>query len=1067
MMKRILVLLTALISAACLGVEINVNGNFKNLDSNGMPYWWMRNQWSGYNNPPCDIEIIQGGGLDGNSFHVSNVQSASGSGINTKFYPGTCGDVLRISFRARGTGNADIHLYFRTVTDEWNFQSPQIEKFKLTGEWRNYMFNLKVLNGAAGETGSFDIALHVEKDGELEMSDFKVNQIPGEYLGSEPFPQQWTLFGPFDRDYTPTADELTSMPETLNGVEGRTFRLDSNTLDFAKFFGPGERKCGWAFAVLDSPIDCAYSIGAGADWWMQVFVNGGIVIDTMDSGNGDGNYSIWNHIGETRLVKGTNIIAAKIVTGSASSILKIGGPLDLAAKDIKLKLSKMEWIESFDGETISCTGNPEIIVDIPTPGLLTPTGQAVFRTTGKVTIDQPVGAFAFPSDPNTYRAIGVRVQKIANDSTGELSMTLDGIGSNIKLLLRREAGSDQISMTASMDGDVLDSTLLDVSSLPYDILFGINKSGKFAAIATSLSAGTQTYFSGDTTFAMSNEIVTPRLEWESIGGSESTLVIDNYLVGLALPQGAAIQIPYIVEPDRNFDPVAAGWPLIFEDNFDGDTLDQTKWMYSTWGCHIPFVTVHDGTLDIKCDWDEDHTKLVTGHIKTREFYKYGYFEARCKFRKSSGWWSAFWLYGDQNANPFYDGFEIDIFEDYYLGYRGPERPATHKMDFNLHVYSGETLKSWNFNSEPGNYLDGFHTVAVKWTPFEITYYLDGKIAKSSANHSPYDTATFDAFYHSAGFSPLRAILSGQPRSNTGGDPKYGTFPESFYTDYVRIYAMPEPENGLKIDWAEKPENSSANYGDTLHFSADVQEGDSDILAVYLFDSGYLIDYKTEPPYNFDVILTKEFYDSTFYVRPGRQNIIPDFSQNIHAYAIYVQDKAGNVVHTEPYLLARIVNDSCKKSTPYQGTPQEIPGTVALADYDEGGQGVAYYDTTPGNNSASKHERESDVDVSKDGTIGHIAAGEWINYTVNVREAGRYKVTLPYGTATAQHRPVKLFLDFQPNEIASFDIFGFGQQHYALDKSSNAIVELPAGRHVLTLNFLVGLNVKELIFEKID
>jgi hypothetical protein len=79
------------------------------------------------------------------------------------------------------------------------------------------------------------------------------------------------------------------------------------------------------------------------------------------------------------------------------------------------------------------------------------------------------------------------------------------------------------------------------------------------------------------------------------------------------------------------------------------------------------------------------------------------------------------------------------------------------------------------------------------------------------------------------------------------------------------------------------------------------------------------------------------------------------------------------------------------STPYSGTPAVIPGTIATSNYDNGGQGVAYYDTTPGNSGGAFRSDDVDMEASADGgyDVGWIAAGEWLNYSVSVTTAGSY------------------------------------------------------------------------------
>ncbi|MDN3523649.1 carbohydrate-binding protein [Halomonas sabkhae] len=71
-------------------------------------------------------------------------------------------------------------------------------------------------------------------------------------------------------------------------------------------------------------------------------------------------------------------------------------------------------------------------------------------------------------------------------------------------------------------------------------------------------------------------------------------------------------------------------------------------------------------------------------------------------------------------------------------------------------------------------------------------------------------------------------------------------------------------------------------------------------------------------------------------------------------------------------------------------------TLEAKLYDNGGQGVAYNDTTPGHSGAAFRSNES-VDISN-GTeaLGYIADGEWVEYTLNVETAGTY--TLNFSTS---------------------------------------------------------------------
>jgi hypothetical protein len=83
------------------------------------------------------------------------------------------------------------------------------------------------------------------------------------------------------------------------------------------------------------------------------------------------------------------------------------------------------------------------------------------------------------------------------------------------------------------------------------------------------------------------------------------------------------------------------------------------------------------------------------------------------------------------------------------------------------------------------------------------------------------------------------------------------------------------------------------------------------------------------------------------------------------------------------------------STPYSGTPAPIPGTIQAANFDNGGERIAYYDTTPGNTGGAYRQTDADIQADSEGgyNIGWIAATEWLNYTVTVATAGSYTAQL--------------------------------------------------------------------------
>ena len=87
------------------------------------------------------------------------------------------------------------------------------------------------------------------------------------------------------------------------------------------------------------------------------------------------------------------------------------------------------------------------------------------------------------------------------------------------------------------------------------------------------------------------------------------------------------------------------------------------------------------------------------------------------------------------------------------------------------------------------------------------------------------------------------------------------------------------------------------------------------------------------------------------------------------------------------------------SKPYKGKAHRIPGKVEAEHYDEGAPGKAYHDVEE-KNLGTDYRKATQVDIEKrpDASNGHgigwTRKGEWLNYTVEVKEPGTYTIEMP-------------------------------------------------------------------------
>ena len=140
---------------------------------------------------------------------------------------------------------------------------------------------------------------------------------------------------------------------------------------------------------------------------------------------------------------------------------------------------------------------------------------------------------------------------------------------------------------------------------------------------------------------------------------------------------------------------------------------------------------------------------------------------------------------------------------------------------------------------------------------------------------------------------------------------------------------------------------------------------------------------------------------------------------------------------------------------YGGSPRSVPGTIEAEDYDTGGEGAAYHDTSAGNKGGQY--RTDGVDIWKaynEYYTGANSNGEWLEYTVNVATSGTYSLDLNVATPN-NGRKMRVKLDGKDitGSISVPNTGGWLEWETVM-----TTVQLSAGNHVLRVEFeLGGLN----------
>lgn len=179
----------------------------------------------------------------------------------------------------------------------------------------------------------------------------------------------------------------------------------------------------------------------------------------------------------------------------------------------------------------------------------------------------------------------------------------------------------------------------------------------------------------------------------------------------------------------------AGYYLVWGDEFNGTSLDTTKWDFwelGTWGNAINVtnaVTVNGSNLVITTytSGGNNYTAMLASdqHFQPR----YGYYEASIKWGDTNGMWSAFWLRSPTMGNwlndAYVSGAEFDACEHRYVGIYETNYIANIVSD-NIHWDGyGAAEKSAGSPNVGNNLQTGFHTYGFLWNQGTYNFSIDG------------------------------------------------------------------------------------------------------------------------------------------------------------------------------------------------------------------------------------------------------------------------------------------------------------------------------------------------------
>lgn len=203
------------------------------------------------------------------------------------------------------------------------------------------------------------------------------------------------------------------------------------------------------------------------------------------------------------------------------------------------------------------------------------------------------------------------------------------------------------------------------------------------------------------------------------------------------------------------------WTLAFGDQFDGSTLDTSKWDYRAVGVYNPegsricsksdprAVAVSGGTMELKAMLDPERIGqpcqtpkngtldyYLNGHVSTEGKFDFthGVAAARLKFPRSRGQHGSFWMQKAAGAasipgDPAKSGAEIDVVE-----YFGDSYPGGGLASFLYYLNRANESEKvggvWpkvTRQLPPGDaWWRSYHVFSVEWTPKKYIFRVDGR-----------------------------------------------------------------------------------------------------------------------------------------------------------------------------------------------------------------------------------------------------------------------------------------------------------------------------------------------------
>ena len=220
-----------------------------------------------------------------------------------------------------------------------------------------------------------------------------------------------------------------------------------------------------------------------------------------------------------------------------------------------------------------------------------------------------------------------------------------------------------------------------------------------------------------------------------------------------------------------------GYKLTWQDEFEGVTLDSSKWTRRTDSKNLSTqkpdnVAVKDGLLHLNLKKEAAGGKDYTGAgIISLPTFKHGYYEARIKMPAGDGWHNSFWLMK-------HDGSGTTDSQEASQGIDVAQNDSIDHQSYTVAVnkYNPLPPEALGYQRLPSPDLAAdFHVFGCEFTPATAKFFLDGKLVQTV------DVAKIPQGDMNIWINSIASHLGGTPKVDDAA------VPQEAQCDYVRVY----------------------------------------------------------------------------------------------------------------------------------------------------------------------------------------------------------------------------------------------------------------------------------------